>query len=199
MMTDLQRLELVTAPAALPVSLSEVKAQLRIEHDDENNYLDRLINAAIALVDAKGILGQAIITQIWAQWLPYTPDREISLSIGPVQSVDAVKYYDDDGILQTDTLSNFDVFGLPFAKIVKPKTGFNWPISQVRPDAIKIEYTVGYGDTSAGVPDTIRHALLMLIAYWYENRENELIGVNSKTLPFGFDDLLNLHRERWYG
>lgn len=199
MMTDLQRLELVTAPAALPVSLSEVKAQLRIEHDDENNYLDRLINAAIAMVDAKGILGQAIITQTWAQWLPHTPDREILLAIGPVQSVDAVKYYDDDGILQTDTLANFDVFGLPFSKIVKPKTGFNWPISQVRPDAIKIEYTVGYGDTSAGVPDTIRHALLMLIAYWYENRENELVGLNSKTLPFGFDDLLNLHRERWYG
>jgi uncharacterized phiE125 gp8 family phage protein len=199
MMTDLQRLELVTAPAALPVSLSEVKAQLRIEHDDENNYLDRLINAAIAMVDAKGILGQAIITQTWAQWLPQTPDREILLAIGPVQSVDAVKYYDDDGILQTDTLANFDVFGLPFSKIVKPKTGFNWPIPQVRPDAIKIEYTVGYGDTSASVPDTIRHAMLMLIAYWYENRENELIGVNSKTLPFGFDDLLNLHRERWYG
>ena len=199
MMTDLQRLELVTAPAALPVSLSEVKAQLRIEHDDENNYLDRLINAAIAMVDAKGILGQTIITQTWAQWLPYTPDREILLAIGPVQSVDAVKYYDDDGILQTDTLSNFDVFGLPFSKIVKPKTGFNWPISQVRPDAIKIEYTVGYGDTSASVPDTIRHAMLMLIAYWYENRENELVGLNSKTLPFGFDDLLNLHRERWYG
>ena len=199
MMTDLQRLELVTAPAALPVSLSEVKAQLRIEHDDENNYLDRLINAAIAMVDAKGILGQAIITQTWAQWLPQTPDREILLAIGPVQSVDAVKYYDDDGILQTDTLSNFDVFGLPFSKIVKPKTGFNWPISQVRPDAIKIEYTVGYGDTSASVPDTIRHAMLMLIAYWYENRENELVGLNSKTLPFGFDDLLNLHRERWYG
>jgi len=199
MMTDLQRLELVTAPAALPVSLSEVKAQLRIEHSDEDTYLDRLIDVAVATVDAKGVLGQCVITQTWAQWLPQTPNREITLQLGPVQSVDAVKYYDTDGVLQTDSLVNFDIFGLPFSKVIKPKTGFNWPVSQVRPDSIKIEFTAGYGGTSADVPDTIRHAMLMLISYWYENRENELIGLNSKTLPFGFEDLLNLHRERWYG
>jgi hypothetical protein len=41
--------------------------------------------------------------------------------------------------------------------------------------------------------------MLMLVSFWYENRENELIGVTSKTLPFGFADLLNIHRESWYG
>jgi uncharacterized phiE125 gp8 family phage protein len=198
-MNNLHLLERVTGPTALPINLADVKAQLRIEHDDENNYLDRLINAAIAMVDAKGILGQAMITQTWAQWLPYTPDREILLAIGPVQSVDAVKYYDTNGDLQTDTLANYDVFGLSYNKTVKPKTGYNWPTTQVRQDAIKIEYVIGYGDAPTDVPDTIRHAMLMLVAYWYENRENELIGVNSKTLPFGFEDLLNLHRERFYG
>jgi len=198
-MTDLHLLELVTAPTALPVSLAEVKAQLRIEHDDENTYLNRLIDVGIGMVDAKGILGQGLITQTWAQWMANSPPREVALQLGPVQSVTAVKYYDANGDLQTDTLANYDVFGLSYNKTVKPKTGYNWPTAQVRQDAIKIEYVIGYGDAPTDVPDTIRHAMLMLIAYWYENRENELVGVASKTLPYGFEDLLNLHRERFYG
>jgi len=198
-MTDLHLLELVTAPTALPVTLAEVKAQLRIEHDDEDLYLDRLINAGIGMIDAKGMLGQGLITQTWAQWMANSPPREVALQLGPVQSVTAVKYYDTSGDLQTDTLANYNIFGLSRNKTIKPKTGYNWPTAQVRQDAIKIEYVVGFGDASTDVPDTIRHAMLMLVAYWYENRENELIGVNSKTLPFGFEDLLNLHRERFYG
>lgn len=198
-MTDLHLLELVTAPTALPVSLAEVKAQLRIEHDDEDNYLDRLINTGVNMVDAKGVLGQGLITQTWAQWMSNNPEREVALQLGPVQSVTAIKYYDTDGDLQTDTLSHYDVFGLSQNKTVKPKTGYGWPTAQLRQDAIKIEYVVGFGDASTDVPESLRHAMLMLIAHWYENRENELVGVASKTLPFGFEDLLNLHRERWYG
>ena len=86
-MTDLHLLELVTAPTALPVSLAEVKAQLRIEHDDENTYLNRLIDVGIGMVDAKGILGQGLITQTWAQWMANSPPREVALQLGPVQSV----------------------------------------------------------------------------------------------------------------
>ncbi len=198
-MTNLHLLELVTAPTALPVTLAEVKAQLRIEHDDEDLYLDRLINAGIGMVDAKGMLGQGLITQTWAQWMANSPPREVALQLGPVQSVTAVKYYDANGDLQTDTLANYDVFGLSRSKTIKPKAGYSWPTAQVRQDAIKIEYVIGFGDASTDVPETIRHAMLMLVAYWYENRENELIGVASKTLPYGFEDLLNLHRERLYG
>lgn len=198
-MTNLHLLELVTAPTALPVTLAEVKAQLRIEHDDEDLYLDRLINAGIGMVDAKGMLGQGLITQTWAQWMANSPPREVALQLGPVQSVTAVKYYDANGDLQTDTLANYDVFGLSRSKTIKPKAGYSWPTAQVRQDAIKIEYVIGFGDASTDVPETIRHAMLMLVAYWYENRENELIGVASKTLPYGFEDLLNLHRERFYG
>ena len=198
-MSDLHQLELVTAPAVLPISLVEVKAQLRIEHADEDTYLNRLIDVGVAMVDAKGVLGQPMISQTWAQWLPATPAHEVALALGPVQSVSAVKYFDVNGSMQTDTLSNFDIFGRSMNTVIKPKSGFNWPVAQQRSDAIKIEFVAGFGDAASDIPETIRHAMLMLIAFWYENRENELIGVTSKTLPFGFADLLNIHREQWYG
>lgn len=198
-MSDLHQLELVTAPAALPITLAEVKAQLRIEHDDDDVYINRLIDLGVVTVDANGVLGQPMISQTWAMWMSATPLHEVAMPLGPVQSVTAVKYFDVNGSIQTDTLSNYDIFGRPMSKTIKPKSGFNWPVAQQRSDAIKIEFVAGYGDAASDIPDTIRHAMLMLIAYWYENRENELIGTISKTLPFGFADLLNIHREQWYG
>jgi hypothetical protein len=41
--------------------------------------------------------------------------------------------------------------------------------------------------------------MMMLIAHWYDNRENELIGTISKNIPYGFDMLIDMHRRSWYG
>ena len=55
-------LQLVTAPATTPITLSEAKEQLRVESSDDDVILTRLINVAVAYTDAKGALGQAMIT-----------------------------------------------------------------------------------------------------------------------------------------
>lgn len=195
---DHLRTQLVTAPAATPISVDEVKAQLRIEHTDDDALLTRLISVAVAMTDVKGVLGQAIITQTWSQWMGPNPTQSVQLLLGPVQSVTAVKYYDVDGVLQTDTLANYQVFGVPSKTTVGPKEGFAWPVTQERDDAIKIEYVVGYGDASTDVPDTIRHALMLMIGHWYDNREQTQMD-ELYDIPFGFMELLNIHREAWYG
>lgn len=43
------------------------------------------------------------------------------------------------------------------------------------------------------VPATIRQAILMLAAHWYENREAALPGAPF-AVPFGVHDLLQSHR-----
>jgi uncharacterized phiE125 gp8 family phage protein len=117
---------------------------------------------------------------------------------GPVQSVSAVKYYDPAGVLQTATLSDFDVFGTARNKTVSPKSGFSWPVTQNRTDAIKIEYVVGFGDDITDIPQTVRHALMMLVGHWYENRE-EAQSDKLVDVPFGFEELIGIERGSWYG
>lgn len=189
---------LIDAPAVTPISLADVKAHLRIEHSDDDTLLVRLIGAATAYTDVTGALGHAMILQKWGQWVASAPPASVKLILGPVTQVSAVKYYDTDGELQTDTLSNYDVTGTSFESYVTPKAGFNWPVTQTRADAIRIEYTIGYGEAASDVPETLRHAILMLIGHWYENRENSATD-KYEQLPFGFDALVGMHRRCWYG
>jgi uncharacterized phiE125 gp8 family phage protein len=187
----------VTAPATAPISLAEAKTQMRVESSDDDSIIQRLIDAAVAFVDVQGALGKAMITQTWGQWLSPNPST-VYLSLGPVQSVSAIKYYDVDGALQTATLADFNVFGTPNRISVSPKSGRAWPVTQTRDDAIKIEYVIGYGSTSSSVPETVRHALMMLVAHWYDMRETST-EKQMYDLPFGFTDMIGIERNTWYG
>ncbi len=197
-LADHDALELLEAPATTPVTAAEVKEQLRIEHTDDDALIARLINVAVAYTDVQGALGHAMITQKWGQWVDSTPPQTVKLLLGPLISVTAVKYYDTDGVLQTDTLSNYEIFGTEFSSTIGPKEGFAWPVTQDRPDAIRIEYTIGYGSVTTDIPETLRHALMMLIGHWYDNRETTMMDELSN-VPYGFDALMDMHRRAWYG
>jgi uncharacterized phiE125 gp8 family phage protein len=186
----------VTAPATLPITLDEVKAQLRITHDAEDTFLNGLIAAAVDYVDGQGLLGRAMITQTWAQYVSQSPGW-VRLEMGPFIALVSVEYYDDAGVLQTATVGDFEAWLQDDFVICKPKENREWPTADTRQDAIKITYTAGFG-TAADVPASLKHALLLLVSHWYQNREAS-IEAALKEIPLGFDMLLNAHRVSWYG
>jgi uncharacterized phiE125 gp8 family phage protein len=190
-------LELVDPPVKEPIALNEVKSQLRVDFNDDDALISRIMSAAVAFTDAKGALGKAMITQKWRQFVGTRPSI-VRLLINPVQAVTAIRYFDTDGNEQFDDLANYSVFATNGFTIIQPKPGFSWPDVQDRPDAIGIEYNAGYGDNPSDVPQTVRHALMMLVGHWYERRENTSDG-KPQTVPFGFEELIGIERSCWYG
>lgn len=58
---------LVTPPAALPVSLLDMKAHLRVAHDDDDADIAAMQAGHVATLDAYGgVLGRCIMPQTWA-------------------------------------------------------------------------------------------------------------------------------------
>lgn len=50
-----------------------------------------------------------------------------------------------------------------------------------------------------GAPADLEHAILMLAAHLYENREATLVGVSAQELPMGFADIIANHRRYSFG
>lgn len=188
---------LVSAPAATPISATEAKAHLRVDHSDEDTLISSLIDAAVAYLDARGVLGRAMVTQSWAEWVSNAPGH-VRLTVGPFQSLTSVEYYDTDNALQTATLGNFETWLDGDFVRVKPKSGQSWPNAYSRPDAIKITYVAGFGDAGSDVPQGIRQALLLLVGHWYENR---IAASDAKLqeIPLAVDALIGAERVGWYG
>lgn len=185
-------LVLTEAPAAEPISVSEAKAFLRVDGDDENALIGSLITTARSLIERT--LGLALITQSWSYFLDAWPGSLcVVLPIAPVQSVTAIKLYDSSGTptaLGTASYSA-DVLSQP-ARIALQAAA---PPVVMRPlNAIEIDFTAGYGDGADAVPSPLRQALLLLVAHWYERREPVTIDGTPLEVPYTVAGLLAPYR-----
>jgi uncharacterized phiE125 gp8 family phage protein len=180
-------LVLVSAPATTPVSLTEAKAHLRVDHSDDDTLITALINAAVAHLDGKdGILGRALITQTWDLKLDeFCP--AIRIPLPPLASVTSITYVDTDGATQTLAADQYTVTSGEPAKIV-PAYNVTWPSTRCVPEAVKVRFVAGYGNASS-VPAGIKAAILLHVGTLYRDRETVNIGNIINELP-AYDALI---------
>ena len=160
----------ISGPEVEPIDRDDIaKLNLKLESDStEDNLLDILIQAAREDIEEK--TGRSLITQEREIKYDYFPCFDtIYLSHGPIQTVDAVKYFDADDEEQTLDSSLYWVdTHSPIPRIVIKNS---WPAAKVRPNAITVEYTAGYGDAASDVPAPLKSACLVALAWLYENRD----------------------------
>lgn len=180
---------LVTPPQELPVTLAEAKAQLRVDHEDEDELIARQLRAAIGYLDGwGGILGRCLVTQTWRQ--DYANFCQcLRLPLWPVASVTSLKYLDTAGAEQTIGPSNYALRADELGAYVEFEDTYSFPAvrSGLGP---RVSVTYVAGDAAASVPENAKHAIHLLLGHWYENRETVVTGTIASALPLSFDALI---------
>lgn len=171
-----------TAPAEAPITLSEAKAQIRVDHNEEDVLIQHYIDAATSLLDGSaGLLGRCLVTQSWKM--------EVDALTGPIllpfpdTVIDEAKFADGDA---EDVPYRREMSGQ--RPVLIPLQGWGRPAA--------ISFTAGYG-ARQDVPATLRQAMLLLIAHWYDNREAVTIGATGAALPMAVDALIAPSRLQW--
>lgn len=191
---------LITAPAAEPVSVAELKTHLRLEVSTDDTYAGTLVTAAREYVEEQTRL--ALVEQTWALYLDAIPSRDtnewwdgvreghisrtaanyITLPRAPLRSIDHVKYYSDDDVATTWASTNYRADTASRPGRIALKTSGVWPDWTRPTNGLEIQYKAGYGSSATDVPAALRHAIKIIAADWYENRESVVIGTISSRI-----------------
>lgn len=201
-------LTLATPPTTECVTLDEARLHLRVDGNDDDALITRLIK--VARETCERLSGLSFMQQTLALYLDGfpiagtpgqgTPERiwaglhgsggVIELHRPPIQSVTSIQYVDADGTTQTLSASSYrtDLVSMPGR--ITPAYGMEWPETRDVTNAVIVTYVAGAA--SAGlVPAAAGAAMLLMIGHLYENRQQVLTGTIASNLPMGVIDLLN--------
>lgn len=189
---------LLTAPAIEPVTLAEARAHLRYAPGDTSQ--DAAIEMWIgeARRNAEAQLSRGIIRQQWRLTLADFPSicGAISLPLGPLIVVDEVSYLDTAGVEQfLDPEADYFVDETIEPARIVPAYSKYWPLARCQPDAVRVIFSVGYGEKATDVPAGIKAWILMRVAAANENREAVVVDKSLVIAPMPFvDGLLDPYR-----
>lgn len=194
-------------PISDPVFLEDVKMHLRVDNTEEDAYIQDLITGAVEYIEQNyqvAYLAQTnrlTLDHFPMRWRlekwPWsgTPYGSILLPGKPVTGVVSVNYLDTNGDVQVvdSTIYAPALQASPLSKIVLKPGNNDWPrLLLGQPSGgVYVDYTLGYTNL-AKVPKRWKQALYLLVASWYENREE--VGVEYRTAmtqpPLGMRDIM---------
>lgn len=183
-------IQIVTPPASEPLTLSEVKEFLRVDHSDDDATLAIFIKAARQLCESytRLVLMPTTIEEYFDDFPQYTGTfkDEIRLSRSPVQSVTYVKYIDGNETTITADANEYKVDTISHPARISPDNGWFGTYETI--NAVFVRYVAGYAD-AASVPAPLKHGMMLVIGDMYENRTDSV-----KRLPTASEYLWNPYR-----
>lgn len=185
-------------PLVEPVTLTELKAHLRIDHADEDSYITNLITAARELVESylkKALIAQTYVWTLNSWRLDIDPSgkRFIELPVGPLLAITSINTYGEN---DNATLWAADqYYAAKSQNRLYARAGVSWPDVTRVAEGIEIAYQAGFGANASDVPQGVKQALMQLAAHLYDTRT----AVNQsplKPIPLSVLDLLTPYRKR---
>ncbi len=192
--TGYGKLRLKTAPTLTPVSVAEAKTHLRIDSSftADDTYIGTLID--VATFAAENYTNLWLMEQSWYLDIDSFPDY-FNLLRGQNRSltINSITYSDTDNATQTLASSNYFGDGT-----IKPARIYFAPDATIpstydKPNAVTVDFTVGYGAASQ-VPAPIKQAILLTIGRYYEIRQDVVTGTIATAIPKTVEFLLEPYR-----
>jgi len=186
----------VTQPAVEPVTLAEAKSHLRVDSNDSDAEIMAMVQAAREWVET--YLDRTLVHTQWAMRMEELGD-EIDLPRPPVATASgytsvSVTYTLPTGETTTLPTESYRVDRYSTPGEIYPPYASTWPPNREDENAVVVTWWGGYGASGKDVPASIRHAILMLIGFWFENRSSVLVGSISKQLEFAVESLLSTQK-----
>lgn len=146
----------VTVDASEPVSLSDMKAYLKVDYSDDDDEITELIKVARKTVE--GYISRKIGSQtLKATWTKY--HQTTRLPYAPINSVTTVKTVDQDTLTTLTEDTDYFVQADEYLEF-----------SSAGSTGLEVIYTAGY----TTVPDSLLVAIKRLVAKMYEFRGDDV-------------------------
>ena len=183
-----------TQPVVEPVSVSDAKVHLRVDGDEDNLYIASLIAAARDWVES--YLDRTLVKTQWTLKMDRFPIGDIELPRPPMLPLSvSLTFTSESGAVSVLASNLYRVDSASTPGVVRPLREADWPAYMDDANAITITFWAGYGEDGRSVPAAIKHAMLMLVGFWYENRSSVIVGSISKPLEFAVESLLS--SQKW--
>jgi uncharacterized phiE125 gp8 family phage protein len=164
--------KLITPPLLEPISLNDAKEHLRVDasFQDDDSYISDLITVAREFCEK--FQNRAYLSQTWEAVFDRFPGVVFELPNPPLQSVVSIKYYDKSNTEFLFDANKYFVDTYSAKGRVCLNHNVTWSDVELRPiNSVIIRFVCGYGSDATSVPSQAKHAIKLLIAHWYENRE----------------------------
>lgn len=163
---------------------------MRMEYDTEDPLITSYIKSAQEMLEID--LGRSLAEQTFELHFDSFPEK-IYLRRPPVNSITFVKYFDIDGVEQTLAADKYQFDQYARRPYIVPAIDTTFPETQEgKISAVRVKYVAGY----ATAPEGIKQALKLIVASWFENREETVSGISQQALPkhVGLDSILAKYR-----
>ena len=183
----------ITEPSDLPLTLAELRAQLRLDSDFvvDDPYIETLQRAAVDSVEAH--IAGPLVSRDFEQLHECFPcgDRLV-LARAPVSAIAGVFYTADGAAEAIFAASNYvaDVKARPGRVVLKRAAA--WPsVALEAGNAVRVQFTAGYG-ARADVPESAKQAIKLLVSHWYANRQAVVVNMQVPVvMQLGFEAVLS--------
>ncbi|MBY0501457.1 MAG: head-tail connector protein [Alphaproteobacteria bacterium] len=152
-------------PLREPITIEETKLYLRINSDQENDFLNTLIRAARRHIET--VTGRSLIRQQWLMTIkpPYPLCSPLVKREGKLLEVTLPQ----PPLLEVEVVTTGDI-GVPYT-VEDNRVLLS---SNVCEKELTLVYWAGYGETADALPPDLKMAVLMMARFFYDHQKADL-------------------------